>query len=667
MKRSLCWLGGIALVFGGLLTVAAGSLDAGFISRKISDIVTKNTGSPLKFQTAPEITLLPPGITFSGISWNGIKNKEGTRFSARGGELHVKLAPLIKGEVVISELLLESPSVEILQKPSVRKNAPVSSSPSEIRGKTLSPPAALPLEVDVLHVSGGSLLYTYGNARYALTNVDLGVTDLRNGHAAKIECSLSYDMRMKKEKLSGNLALAALVDLFSARPSVRELDLTLTPSDTAPRYAAFLPLHISGNTVFHPQTHDLRLENLILSLPGFSAVFDGSLSPGTKKASGSLSLTGSTRALASAFGVELRPSENDGFSLEGNVRYENGSVALSPLTGKLDTTSLQGDAAFSTTSPVSVTASLRLGEADINSYLPLPSPDAGRNICASIQERTSPAEKTTDETGKTNWPTMNIHISMDSLTWNTLCMRDILFELSGDKGFYTLKTLRGALGSGGGVVASGSGDVTRSDYRLKFNAQKVNIAPVMEAQGKKKGSVQGKADVKADLSASGKSIPDLLRNLSGSGRLEAKRVRISALTALLNDMPELRGVVPDSFEQMEALFIAHRGELNFSPVTAISRKMNLQGQALASLPGQSVHGTATITALGLNIPIIFDGPFNSISYALDPRFAVDMVKGVGKLILKGGESVSSHAGDVARDTGTVVKDAAGALRGLLKR
>ena len=85
MKRVLCWIGGIVLVLAAVLAIVISQLDTEFISGQISAAVEKATGTPVRFASPPELSLLPPGAKFTAVSWDGVQDGQGMRFTAKGG------------------------------------------------------------------------------------------------------------------------------------------------------------------------------------------------------------------------------------------------------------------------------------------------------------------------------------------------------------------------------------------------------------------------------------------------------------------------------------------------------------------------------------------------------------------------------------------------------
>ena len=73
----------------------------------------------------------------------------------------------------------------------------------------------------------------------------------------------------------------------------------------------------------------------------------------------------------------------------------------------------------------------------------------------------------------------------------------------------------------------------------------------------------------------------------------------------------------------------------------------------------------------LTIPVIVDGPFDHLSYTVDPRFLERMAAGLPGKLLDGGAQAGKTAGQTARSAGSAIdktiRDAGGLMRGILGR
>ena len=212
MKRVLCWIGGIVLVLAAVLAIVISQLDTEFISGQISAAVEKATGTPVRFASPPELSLLPPGAKFTAVSWDGVQDGQGMRFTAKGGEAHLELEPLLHGELVIGEVRLDSPSLSLLL-PEGKAAAPADAASGNAAGNKPGSEVLLPLELGRLTLSKGSLHVEKGSERYDLRDINLSVENLRNGQDAVLRCDFTYDLLTAGRTLAGTLALDAQAGL----------------------------------------------------------------------------------------------------------------------------------------------------------------------------------------------------------------------------------------------------------------------------------------------------------------------------------------------------------------------------------------------------------------------------------------------------------------------
>ena len=365
--------------------------------------------------------------------------------------------------------------------------------------------------------------------------------------------------------------------------------------------------------------------------------------------------------------MQLKPHAQDALLFKGSVTWEGDTLALSQCKGKLDATPLRAELRLHFRDVLAMEGSLSLGKLQLDEYLPLP--ESGKDA-GTAKGKEGKAVAAADKESATSWPTINMRLAMSSLGWKKMHLRDISLALSGSKGDYRLTSFQGVLESGGRLSAGGRADLRNRKYALDLDAAEVALGPLQESLEKPR-SVEGLAALKASCTTSGTGADAMMAALSGSGDLRLRNMHIPALTSLLHSVPGLKGAVSDTFEQVHVPFVLRKGEADLAPMTATSPKLQARGQAHASLPRQHLKGTATITTLGLNIPVNYEGPFDNLSFSLDSKFALDAVKGLGSNLLEGGKKAGSAAGDTARGAGNsiggAVRDAGGAIRGLLGR
>ena len=115
MKRFLLWTAGVLLVVAAALAIVLSQIDAAFVIRQIADATARSTGKPLVFETAPQISLFPPGVRFGQARWGQPEMGDGLVFSVKSGMAELELMPLLSGSMVVREVRLDNPVVDVRQ------------------------------------------------------------------------------------------------------------------------------------------------------------------------------------------------------------------------------------------------------------------------------------------------------------------------------------------------------------------------------------------------------------------------------------------------------------------------------------------------------------------------------------------------------------------------
>ena len=115
MKRFLLWTAGVLLVVVAALAIVLSQIDTAFVIRQIADATARSTGKPLVFEAAPQISFFPPGVRFGQARWGQPEMGDSLVFSVKSGMAELELMPLLSGSMVVHEVRLDNPVVEVRQ------------------------------------------------------------------------------------------------------------------------------------------------------------------------------------------------------------------------------------------------------------------------------------------------------------------------------------------------------------------------------------------------------------------------------------------------------------------------------------------------------------------------------------------------------------------------
>lgn len=673
MKRFLLW--SILLI---LLLAAAGAfvltrVDTGFVATTISDAVNKATGAPVTFTDPPRLSLYPLGVDFGRLAWKREQADKSLAVSAAGGHARVALSPLFSGNIVVEEITLTGPALDIVL------HAPAAGTPHEEKEAVPSaqapaaadadvPSDVLPLELRQVRVEQARINFTdaVGN-RLGIDGLHLDLKNVRRHADMTVDTGFSYSLSQGGQDISGSFALKATVRYQAPNLTVRDLQLGLTPK-SGPLPEGLGPLALQGEAALNFATRKLRLQNVALACASSRAELSGEADLGSRSFAGALSLVTAPRALAALWGVRLPQQGEDRLEVSTGLECSPSRVALHQLKAARGKTHLEGSLDLSLRPDTAIRGNLRLNDIVIEHYLPEEASPTTAAAPASPSDGKGTERVTSSTT--TDFPTLDVSLAVDSLRYKKMGVQGLALRLQGEKGRYRLRDLRCRLACGGAVAGTGSADLPQKRYALSLKADDVDIGGLTQMLGKGRPA-DGKAWLTADLSAAGESSENLMASLDGKGALEVRDLHLQALSALPRDIPGVSGAIPKQITRVQVPFVVRQGEVNAKPIVASSDALNANGQATASLPRKRLHATADVRTLGLTIPVIIDGPFDDLSYTVDPRFLARMATSLPGALLEGGTQAGKTAGETAKGAGSVidktVRGASGLMRGILGR
>jgi len=673
MKRVFLWIMGGIAVLAGAAFVLISRVDTGFVVRQIADATAKATGQPLQFDTPPGISFFPLGVHFGQAHWGNANDGQGVSIAVKSGMAQLELSPLLAGNVVVREIRLDSPAIEVREGKSVAAGAPNSDQPAaENAPKAGAEPAALPIELKRLVLRQGSVVYMAASGQTLnINDVNLSVENLRAGQEAVVQCDFTFALGGKTTaseagSMTGTLAFSSRLRYAPTQLLFRQTALTVTPlTGLLPKEAGPLQLTCEGS--LRLSDLHLQLNKAVLNMPQARLNISGEAALGAPSFNGSLEIEGSPHKLAALAGQKIKAvAGKDELRFRTMLRYTSDALNFSQMQLQLDDITLRGGLRLDlpADAPMGITADVQAGMINLDPYLPAPeAPAKGAETKAQASDGgTAHAKRTAkpDAAAMRKMPALDIRAKVGGISKGGLQVKDIILALKGEKGRYNLTSLTASLGSGGAVKATGSMDMGAQTCAVKAHAADVELGPLMVALGKGR-MVDGTALFDADLTMGCGSAADLRQSLAGRGQVEIRQLHVPAMAELSKSLPMLAGKggpLPDRFDLTRAPFTAKDGEINAAPITVTSPSLNAVGKARISLPRQHLDAAMDIKTLGLTIPVTARGPLSDISYGVDPKFALDMAKSLPGTLVNTGK----QAGGVTKDA---AKGAGGLLRGIL--
>jgi AsmA protein len=635
--------------------------------------------------------------------------------AVKSGMAQLELSPLLTGNVVVREIRLDSPVVEIRER---KSPAPAQPAPEQTKADTPKPaaskpnaaksgsgkadaaktesaaaeqpvpaakPAAesatLPIELKRLVLRQGSVNYTGASGQpLHINDVNLSVENLRIGQEATVQCDFSFALGNKlatasakgdtqaanvPTNMSGTLAFTSRLRYAPPQLLFRQTALTVTPLTGAlPKEAGPLQLTCEG-TLRLTDLH-LQLTRAILNTPQARMTISGEAALGAPTFNGSLEIEGSPQKLAALAGHKFKPvAGKDELRFRTMLRYVPNAMNLSQMQLQVDDISLRGGLRFEfpADAPLGITADIQAGVINLTPYLSTADTPAAEGKTQDAKSQGSKATTSeADAAAAQKMPSLDIRAKIAAISKGGLQVKDIALVLKGEKGHYALNSLAASLGSGGSIKATGSVNMANETCAIKALAADVDLGPLLVALGKGR-TVDGLAMLDTDLTMDCGGTAEMRQSLSGRGLIEIRQLHVPAMAELGKSLPPLAGKggpLPDRFDLTRAPFTAKNGEINAAPITVTSPSLNAVGKARISLPRQNIDAAMDIKTLGLTIPVTAKGPLSDISYGVDPKFALDMAKSLPGALINTGKQAGGTTKDAAKGAG-------GLVRGILGR
>lgn len=659
MKRILYIVLGVLvlLVAGGAFAISR--IDTASFTQKIADVTRDATGKPLVLSQAPNISVMPLGVSFGPASWgmqDGKAAAQGISASIQGGTITMQLMPLFSGKVVVDEVLLNSPSI------SIRPEAKPTTRPTpEAKAEALTIP---PVELTQLRISNGTVDMDMGQGQnLRLTKLDVTMRDLMPNKEATLQTSVHVDITQAAQNaapttvIAGTLNQKIQVRLAPTQVDFQGLDINFTP-EKGLIPASLGPIHLAGSGSCQLDKQALQLKNFTISVAHANMSLSGELQMDPLSFKGIHSLSLAPDKLLKSLGMAAPlPQMPQSFTQKSSVNFANNTLSTSDYVATLDKSNITASASMTLPqtgkSPLIVKKNVRIDHLNLDQYL-----GAGTATSETIGKQSPKQGPAALPFKAADLPTIDVDITITSLTVRKIPLENMHVAIKGSAGRYIINPAAFALGTGGTVTTNSTMSLSDMRYSSQGKATNINVGSLLQAlQGK--SPISGTAQLDYDLACSGASAAAIKSSLSGKGLLLVQNIVLKDVTLLPKDAPQ-KGGVPSNFERLQVPFTAKNGIVSINPLTLTSPTLNAKGQGTVNLPQENLNMSADIAMLGLTLPVVASGPFSNLSYGLDPKKMLQNVLSTPGAAAKG-------AGNLLQQGGKGAKDVGGGLRNLFKK
>lgn len=362
------------------------------------------------------------------------------------------------------------------------------------------------------------------------------------------------------------------------------------------------------------------------------------------------------------------------FSVKGAFSADKNYYELSGVHVQLANTKAQLDATADLRPSVpEVEVALYTDFLDINTFLPpLQKSDAERlsRVAEAFPASVKPRDPLLWGTQPLPFESMkgiNAHVSFKAggIVYEDIALQNVAFNsfLKNGRLTTTFKDIQGYEGSASGElvidITSGMPTVSQKLYVTNLNLEKIpeSIAPVLRY-------VEGKFEMRTELSTRGINEKELVENLSGSGDMKMTEGRFRGL-----DLLAMAGNVSSAFDigntldrrtkfqDIGATFQVEKGIISNDDFLIQAPAMDFKGKGTIDLPKWLINYRITPTLRagdaagkgGFRVPVIVKGRLDS------PVFLADVITPINSII-QNPESAKNMVKQLKKDFKTMRKD-----------
>lgn len=465
------------------------------------------------------------GVAVNEVSLADSDSPQAILADVKKASLLVAFVPLLKGDLQVKHVLVDGAVINlsvndqgvgnwenILKK----KDAPANPPPQE-KADT----KALSLSIEKISLHDSQINYTDATkgSQLTLSNINLDVKDV-NLKGDPFELTAAWDTLLSQAKnqqapardsLQINTKLRSKVTIGEGINSLSldkgELELAIRAKDST-----------SFKVQYSVTVNDLK-NNLN---------YQGKLAIAALNA----------KQLMAAFGIPYKTANEKALtdiSFSSDIKGDKKSIALNPLTLKIDKTQFAGSIALTDFASQALAVDLKGDDINADDYLPPPLPTP---VPTAPGKAPAPAPVAVDATG--NEPLVPVELlrklnistklALNSILFSKLHMEKVLLAADAKHGLGQLNLNANAYA--GNIHVKNSVDARSNNPQLRFDviAKSVSIAPILKDKGfDQKMQLSGSLHANANGQASGVSKNQILESLVGNFNFSGDKMRLAPL------------------------------------------------------------------------------------------------------------------------------------------
>ncbi len=638
----------------------------------LTEMVERETGMKLRFAGPVSVSVLP----WIGIEAEDVLIENPAEFKSFGENLltvdkagvELAILPLLSGRIEFGDIRVEGLKLGLVLDKSGNANwnfgsgsgksvggeaqAPAMEGSSGAGGVVVEEPeASVSWEIGSVSMSNSNISYIdeAGNKKYRFENISLETGGL--GIGQDVSLRFAGDVSASSPEFEGGVKLNSE---FNFKDS-RNIEISSLEGKVVSRKGLLgeseadisLNLALDGSLI--------KIGRFALDAAETSVTLSGEGNVDNFTFTGPLKIKSKPRRVLEIAGVAPKLGSDSAlgeFSLNAQLSsVGEKETKIGNIDARLDKTGIKGELLARTGENVKISGWLGMDNITLDDYLPANSAEASKSAGGSGSGQapgSGSAKGGEKDGGKYTPPTLglDLDLNIESLAVKGMSFRNIKTKLKGEESVYSLNPLGFDFASARWSSAvSANMKQAEPSYRLGIEAGGVSIEELLTALTGK-AQISGKADVKANVAASG-SGDAIMRSLGGNasvsaqGNLNSLKLPPINLTAAPEVSPT--DTVTAKLNNFSASLNGSGGVFTNNDMVFDTSAGRGRGSGTINLGEENLNYLVTVETKRVNLPVRIFGPFSNLSYMLDAEAMLsdpeNLRKGTERLIDKHGKDL----------------------------
>ena len=638
----------------------------------LTEALERETGMKLRFAGPVSVSVLP----WIGIEAEDVFIENPAEFKSFGenfltvDKAGVELAifPLLSGRIEVGDIRVEGLKLGLVVDKSGNANwnfgpgsgntvegetqAPAVEGGSGAGGVVVEEPeASVSWAIGSVSMSNTNISYIdeAGNKKYRFENISLETGSLGIGQDVSLQ--LASDVSASSPEFEGSVKLNSE---FNFKDS-RNIEISGLEGKVVSRKGVLgeSEADISMNLALDGSL--IKIGRFALDAAETSVTLSGEGNVDNFTFTGPLEIKSKPRRILEIAGVAPKLGSDSAlgeFSLNAQLSsVKEKETRVGNIDARLDKTGIKGELLARTGENVKISGWLGMDNITLDDYLPADSAEASKSAGGSGSGQapeSGSAKGGEKDGGKYTPPTLglDLDLNIESLAVKGMSFKNIKTKVKGEESVYSLNPLGFDFASARWSSAvSANMKQAEPSYRLGLEAGGVSIEELLTALTGK-AQISGKADVKANVAASG-SGDAIMKSLGGNasvsaqGNLNSLKLPSINLTAAPGVSP--MDTVTAKLNNFSASFNGSGGVFTNNDMVFDTSVGRGRGSGTINLGEENLNYLVTVETKTVNLPIRVSGPFSNLSYMLDAEAMLsdpeNLRKGTERLIDKHGQDL----------------------------